>query len=144
MAARKQLKAAILVRRAAKEPRSKRSRLEPRKCTVADLERAWIDDDVVFDVMGLQIDLIRENLEYGSLRIKTNATIGGARVRVVIDIGFGYAVEPGIAELEARLAGAYPRETVIAEKFQAMVVLGRANSRMNDFPIVGFCRVACI
>jgi hypothetical protein len=27
----------------------------------------------------------------------------------------------------------YPRETVIAEKFQAMVVLGRANSRMNDF-----------
>jgi DNA topoisomerase/Nucleotidyl transferase AbiEii toxin, Type IV TA system len=97
------------------------------------MERAWIDDDVVFDVMGLQIDLIRENLEYGSLRIKTNATIGRARVRVVIDIGFGYAVEPGIAELEARLFGAYPRETVIAEKFQAMVVLGRANSRMNDF-----------
>jgi hypothetical protein len=59
-----------------------------------------IDDDVVFDVMGVQIDLIRENLEYASLRIKTNGTIGGGRVRVVIDIGFGDAVEPGIAELE--------------------------------------------
>lgn len=100
-----------------------------------------IDDGVVFDVAGLQIDLIRENLEYGGLRIKTNATIGGARVRVVIDIGFGDAVEPGITELElpvlldlpAPRLRAYPRETVIAEKFQAMVVLGRANSRMNDF-----------
>jgi hypothetical protein len=28
---------------------------------------------------------------------------------------------------------AYPYETVIAEKFQAMVMLGRANSRMKDF-----------
>jgi len=27
----------------------------------------------------------------------------------------------------------YPREAVIAEKFQAMVVLGIANSRMKDF-----------
>ncbi len=28
---------------------------------------------------------------------------------------------------------AYPRETVVAEKFQAMVALGIANSRMKDF-----------
>ena len=99
------------------------------------------NDGAVFDVAGLQLDLIRENLEYGGLRIKTNATIGGARVRVVIDIGFGDAVEPGITELElpvlldlpAPRLRAYPRETVNAEKFQAMVVLGRANSRMNDF-----------
>jgi Nucleotidyl transferase AbiEii toxin, Type IV TA system len=58
------------------------------------------DDGVVFDVEGLAIDLIREELEYGGLRIKTNATIDGARVRIVIDIGFGDAIEPGIAELE--------------------------------------------
>jgi hypothetical protein len=30
-------------------------------------------------------------------------------------------------------AQSYPRETVIAEKFQAMVVLGLANSRLKDF-----------
>jgi predicted nucleotidyltransferase component of viral defense system len=98
------------------------------------------DDGVVFDVAGLAVDLIREELEYDGLRIKTNATIGGARVRVVIDIGFGDAIEPGIAELEfpvlldvpAPRVRAYPRETVIAEKFQAMVALGRANSRMKD------------
>jgi hypothetical protein len=40
MATRKQLKAAILARRAAKGPRKKRTRPEPRQYTVADLERA--------------------------------------------------------------------------------------------------------
>src|ERR1700731_426146 len=53
-----------------------------------------IDDGVVFDVAGLAVDLIREELEYGGLRIKTNATIDGAKVRIVIDIGFGDAIEP--------------------------------------------------
>jgi predicted nucleotidyltransferase component of viral defense system len=100
-----------------------------------------IDDGVVFDVAGLQIELIREELEYGGLRLKTHATISGARVRVVVDIGFGDAVEPGIVDLElpvlldlpAPRLRAYPRETVIAEKFQTLVALGHANSRMKDF-----------
>ncbi len=98
------------------------------------------DDGVMFDVKGLVVDLIREELEYGGLRIKTNATIDGARVRIAIDIGFGDAIEPGATELELPVLldlpsphlRAYPRETVIAEKFQAMVALGRANSRMKD------------
>lgn len=99
------------------------------------------DDGVVFDVEGVQIDRIREELEYGGLRIKTNARVDTARVRVMIDIGFGDAVEPGLAEMDlpvmldfpAPHLRAYARETVIAEKFQAMVFLGRANSRMKDF-----------
>jgi predicted nucleotidyltransferase component of viral defense system len=99
------------------------------------------DDGVVFDIAGLSIDRIREELEYGGLRIKTIANIGGARVRIVIDIGFGDAVEPAIAEQEMPVLldlpsprlRTYPRETVIAEKFHAMVRLGRVNSRMKDF-----------
>jgi hypothetical protein len=38
-----------------------------------------------------------------------------------------------LLDLPAPRLRAYPRETVIAEKFQAMVALGRANSRMKDF-----------
>jgi predicted nucleotidyltransferase component of viral defense system len=61
-------------------------------------------------------------------------------LRVLIDIGFGDATEPGLAELDlpvlldlpAPHLRAYPMETVIAEKFQAMDMLGRANSRMKD------------
>src|SRR5262249_12726388 len=99
-----------------------------------------VNDGVVFDVKSLTIDLIREELEYGGLRIKTNAMIDGARVRIVIDIGFGDAIEPGVTELKLPALldlpsphlRSYPRETVIAEKFQAMVSLGRANSRIKD------------
>lgn len=105
-----------------------------------------VDDGVTFDVGALKIDQNREDLAYGGLRITTDATVDGAKIRVVIDIGFGDAVEPEIAEIELPVLldlpspklRAYPKETVIAEKFQAMVHLGRANSRMKDFYDIWF------
>ena len=98
-------------------------------------------DGVVFDVDALRVDRIREELEYGGLRLRTTASISGARINLAIDIGFGDALEPGaelidypvMLDLPAPRLWAYARETVIAEKFQAMVALGRANSRMKDF-----------
>ncbi|GLS35048.1 hypothetical protein GCM10010869_06360 [Mesorhizobium tianshanense] len=98
-------------------------------------------DGVEFDVDALQVDRIREELEYGGLRLRTTASISGARISLTIDIGFGDAMEPGaemldypsMLEFSAPRLRAYVRETVIAEKFQAMVALGRANSRMKDF-----------
>ena len=104
-------------------------------CTVTE------NDGVTFDVDTLRIDRIRETLEYGGLRLHTVASVAGARVNVVVDIGFGDAVEPGLEELDlpvlldlpAPRLRAYARETVVAEKFQAMVALGRANTRIKDF-----------
>ncbi len=98
------------------------------------------DDGIAFDVAGLEIAEIREESAYGGLRIRTIATVDNARIRVVIDIGFGDAVEPEAEATELPVLldfpsprmRVYPRETVIAEKFQAMVMLGRANSRMKD------------
>lgn len=98
-------------------------------------------DGVEFDVDALRVDRIREELEYGGLRLRTAASISGARIGLTIDIGFGDAMEPGaemldypsMLEFPAPHLRAYARETVIAEKFQAMVALGRANSRMKDF-----------
>jgi len=58
------------------------------------------DDAVVFDISALAVDRVRDELEYGGLRIKTNATVDGAKVRVLVDIGFGDAVEPGLTEIE--------------------------------------------
>src|SRR6266481_723973 len=54
------------------------------------------DDAVVFDISALAVDRVRDELEYGGLRIKTNATVDGAKVRVLVDIGFGDATEPGL------------------------------------------------
>jgi hypothetical protein len=98
------------------------------------------DDGVAF-AGNLRIDPIREEQEYGGLRLRTIATVAGAQVNVVVDVGFGDAMEPGAEEMElpvlldlpAPRLRAYARETVVAEKLQAMVVLGRVNSRMKDF-----------
>lgn len=100
-----------------------------------------LDDGIAFDVNGLRVELIREELDYGGLRLRTTAQLSGARITVVIDIGFGDAIEPGLEEVELPVLldlpqpklRAYSRETVISEKFQAMVVLGLVNSRMKDF-----------
>jgi predicted nucleotidyltransferase component of viral defense system len=99
------------------------------------------EDGVTFDTDSLVVDTVRDESGYNGLRLKCNATIDGARVRIVIDIGYGDATEPGLTEIEllplldqpAPKLRAYPPETVIAEKFQAMVHLGLANSRLKDF-----------
>jgi predicted nucleotidyltransferase component of viral defense system len=100
-----------------------------------------INDGVTFDLKGLQIEPIREELEYGGSRLRTTAALAGARVPITVDIGFGDAIEPGVEEIDLPVLldmpsphlRAYPPETVIAEKFHAMVALGRANSRMKDY-----------
>lgn len=87
---------------------------------------------------------IKEKQEYEGVRIKLPAFLSGTRTRInlQIDIGFGDAVTPRAMEVEFPTIlsefpppslRAYPRETAIAEKFQAMVELGIANSRMKDF-----------
>jgi Nucleotidyl transferase AbiEii toxin, Type IV TA system len=98
-------------------------------------------DAVIFDIAGITVDRIRDEAEYGGLRIKTTADVDGARVRVLVDIGFGDSTEPGLIDIDlpvlleqpAPHLRAYPYETVIAEKFQAMVALGRANTRLKVF-----------
>ena len=100
-----------------------------------------VADGVDFDLNAVRVDQIREELEYGGLRLRTTASISGARIAVTVDVAFGDALEPGAEVIEypcmldppAPRLRAYARETVISEKFQAMVTLGRANSRMKDF-----------
>lgn len=99
------------------------------------------DDGVNYDTESLTVDTVRDESGYSGLRLKCFATVDGARVRIVIDIGYGDATEPGLNEIELLplldqpppKLRAYPPETVIAEKFQAMVHLGLANTRLKDF-----------
>jgi predicted nucleotidyltransferase component of viral defense system len=109
--------------------------------TFRDICAVPADDGIQFDPITMRVERIREDLAYGGVRLRTIGELAGARITVIIDIGFGDAVEPGIEEIDLPvLLGlpqprlrAYARETVIAEKFQAMVLLGLANSRMKDF-----------
>jgi predicted nucleotidyltransferase component of viral defense system len=100
-----------------------------------------LDDGVSFDTAKLTIQPIREDLEYGGSRLITTATLSGARIPIVVDVGFGDAIVPGAEDIDLPVLldmpsphlRAYPLETVIAEKLHAMVALGMANSRMKDY-----------
>ena len=109
--------------------------------TFREIMAVEVDDGVSFDLKGLKIEAIREEVEYGGSRLRTTAALAGARIPITVDIGFGDAVEPGVEDIDLPVLldmpsphlRAYPLETVIAEKFHAMVALGRANSRVKDY-----------
>jgi predicted nucleotidyltransferase component of viral defense system len=106
-----------------------------------DVMNIAVDDGVTFDTANLKVQPIREDLEYGGSRLSTTAALSGARIPIVVDVGFGDAIEPGAEDIDLPVLldmpsphlRAYPLETVIAEKVHAMVVLGLANSRMKDY-----------
>jgi len=100
-----------------------------------------VDDGVRFDARSLEVGPIREDQAYGGVRLVVLAKVTAARVRLQIDVGFGDAITPEatlvdfpvLLDFPAPRLRAYPRETVVAEKLEAMVQLGLANSRMKDF-----------
>lgn len=101
-----------------------------------------IDDGIAFDVDSVKAAEIRKEAGYGGVRVELHATLDGAQLSLQIDIGFGDVVTPApetvsypvlLDDLPAPTLRAYPKYTVVAEKFQALCVLGMANSRMKDY-----------
>lgn len=99
------------------------------------------DDGLAFEAESLRVEPIREANSYHGFRVRFAWTLGQARITNQVDIGFGDAITPGPVEMDypalldmprANIR-AYPRETVVAEKFEAIVSIGLANSRMKDF-----------
>jgi hypothetical protein len=100
------------------------------------------DDGLTFHPETVRAAPIREEQEYGGIRVHLLALLGKARIPLQVDVGFGDVVTPAPAEvsfptllhdLPAPQVRAYPRETVVAEKFEAIVRLGLPNTRMKDF-----------
>jgi predicted nucleotidyltransferase component of viral defense system len=103
-------------------------------------------DGLTFDPSTVEAERTRLDAEYDGVRVKLRGNLGTARVSLQLDIGFGDAVVPPPVLLDypvildlpgPRLRG-YVKETVVAEKFEAMVALGQSNSRMKDFYDVWF------
>jgi hypothetical protein len=98
-------------------------------------------DGLVFDVDSVAGEAIKEDADYSGVRITFVVTLQNARVSMQIDMGFGDVVTPKAAmtgypallDFPAPQLLGYPRETVVAEKFEAMTKLGMLNSRMKDF-----------
>lgn len=99
------------------------------------------EDGIAFDAASVAAEPIAEEKVYAGVRVTLRAELAGARIAVQADVGFGDAVTPDpvpvdypvLLDAPAPKLRAYPVETVVAEKFHAMTVLGMGNSRMKDF-----------
>lgn len=99
------------------------------------------DDGLVFDGDDIEVEEIKKDAEYHGIRVKCNCFLGNARKAVQLDIGFGNIVVPKAQVMECPILldmkvptiKVYSLESIISEKFQAMISLSVSNSRMKDF-----------
>ena len=98
------------------------------------------EDGVVFDPATMRIANIREEQPYGGVRARIHGRLGQARLALQIDIGFRDVITPEreehdyptLLDLPVPRLWTYPRETVVAEKLEAMVSRDETNSRVKD------------
>jgi hypothetical protein len=98
-------------------------------------------DGIAFNRASIDASRIKEDADYEGVRVQFHATLARARIPMQLDIGFGDVITPGPTDIEypslldfpAPVLRAYPKETVVAEKLEALTVLGLLNSRMKDF-----------
>ena len=99
-------------------------------CDICVIE---FEDGMTFDPHSLVIEEIREDARYGGLRARLVGRLGNARCPIQLDVGFSDAVTPAAEKVLYPTLRVYPRATVVAEKLEAIVSLGMANSRMKDY-----------
>lgn len=99
------------------------------------------EDGIEFVTGSIKGERIKGEQEYEGVRVHVLALLEKTRVPLRIDVGFGDVIEPKAEEIEYPTLldfprpkiRIYPRETVIAEKFHALVDLGMTNCRLKDF-----------
>ena len=99
------------------------------------------DDGMSYDAESIHAEDIRMDDKYGGTAIALNGFLGKARIPLQFDVGVGDAITPSpehvaypsLLDYDCPSLQAYPMVTAVAEKAEAMVSLGMANSRMKDF-----------
>lgn len=98
-------------------------------------------DGISFLTDSVKCVVIREDNVHSGLRVTFTGMLNKVRIPLQVDIGFGDEITPSVEMVDfptlldapAPRLRAYPRYAVVAEKFETMVLLGLANSRMKDF-----------
>jgi hypothetical protein len=100
------------------------------------------DDAVWFDSNSIKTEIIKEEEKYEGVRLFIDGGFDSIKNRIQVDIGFGDVIFPSgqlinypilLTDLSSVTIQAYSKESIIAEKLHAMIVLSYANSRMKDF-----------
>lgn len=99
------------------------------------------EDGLAFDPSSVKVQEIRKDAGYPGVRVSLQAELARARIPVQCDIGFGDAVTPDptrqqyptLLDMPSPTLRAYPLESVVAEKLEALVKLAGFNSRLKDY-----------
>ena len=113
---------------------------------IKDIASVNLNDGVRFLPDSVRSETIEEDADYDGVRVKLTAKIGSARNTIQIDFGFGDIVSPHPFQMDYPTlldkgtvkVLAYSKETIVAEKFEAIVKLTTFNTRMKDFYDVSF------
>lgn len=105
------------------------------------LENGKCDDGIIFHSDSIAVEPITEDARYKGFRVRFKGNLDTAKVHLQLDIGFGDKIYPesmmrsfpALLDFPEPQISCYTRESVIAEKFEAIVSLGDLNSRMKDF-----------
>lgn len=107
-----------------------------------DLCRLQVADGMDYKTESIQANEIRKQANYAGIRVSLLALLGNSRISIQVDIGYGDVVTPApeeavypvlLDDLPAPKLRVYPMYTVVAEKFETLVSLGIANTRMKDY-----------
>lgn len=109
--------------------------------TFAEILAIDAGDGLVFDTVNIGSEPILKDDEYGGTRLKTTANLGKTKINIAIDLGFGYApadskyevVYNSLLDFPPASIRAYSPASVVAEKFHAIVSLGKINTRIKDY-----------
>lgn len=100
-------------------------------------------DGVIFDLDTIRGSVIRNDGDYGGIRVKLVGLLGGSRLTIGVDVNFGDPILPAPTLVElprvvelgqpaVRVLG-YPLTMVLAEKIVTAIDRGEANTRWRDF-----------
>jgi Nucleotidyl transferase AbiEii toxin, Type IV TA system len=109
------------------------------RAAISEIASIPMADGVGFDATEISIATIREGADYEGIRLTLPASLGGAELKLRLDLSFGDPVEPQRIDYPTLLDDrdfpilGYPLVSVIAEKVDTMMFLGDANTRDRDY-----------
>lgn len=104
------------------------------------------EDGLRFDLDHIETSEIKKDADYKGIRLIFRGTLDSIKFRIQADIGFGDIVHPSplwieypvLLDHQVPVLLGYTKESAVAEKFHAIVVLDRINTRLKDFYDIWF------
>lgn len=105
------------------------------------LRASYKEDYITYDLNSLKVSEITKGNTYKGVSVSVVSYLGNVMQKISIDIGFGDIIVPNILfmelpvilEFERPILNVYSKESVIAEKLDAIIKLGELNSRYKDY-----------